>query len=333
MRFRTIPPALIVMVLVAVFAGCSKEEPFEREPESTGSDPKVTLKVRYPQGTFAMTSLQDMDMKVKIKTKGNTHNQNVQMAIIVGGNLEVSAPDNAGNTTVVMETTRFRQEMKGGSMNMVLDTDDPGSLDSSPAGKIFKSMVGVRLTMHFDKDWNVTGVDGVEQMWDRMADTDPMARQVFEQLKKFGSDGFAQTISQYTFVSPKEPVGEGAVWYPKLKMPLPGMGTMSYETKCKLTKLEKTDAGQIATIEMTGAVTTESASDMNFGEGSFKFDEIDMIMKGHGKVNVETGLMVEQVYDIEGNMEMSVTAAGQSMTTSTNMSGTTKTTIKPVTER
>ncbi len=331
MRFRIVPLASTVVVLVAVSLGCTKKEPFTHEPASTGSDPKVTLTVTFPPGTFEMAVQQDMNMKATIEVQGTTHKQDMDMSFLQASTLNVSAPDAGGNCNVVMRVTRFKQDMKGGPVRMSIDTDDPRSLESNPAGRVFKALVGAQLTTRFEKNRKAVSVIGADEVWDRLAGADPSAGPMIQQFQQqFGSEGMAQMLSQYTMLSPKKPVGVGAVWYPKLQMPIPGVGTVSQETKCKLAKLEKTDQGQIATIDMAAAITIESAGSLKMGPAAATFDVLDFTLNGHATVNVDTGLITEQVFDMEGSMAMTRKGQGGAASMSGALQGVTTTTIKPV---
>jgi len=170
----------------------------------------------------------------------------------------------------------------------------------------------------------------MDEMWDRIARRNPQMAQMVGQLKQqLGSEAMAGMHTQAMRMAPKEPVGVGAVWYYDVKMPVPMLGEMTVDTKCKLISVDKTDAGTIAVFSVHAIMNTESAKTTKIGPGSMTFKAINMDMTGQVKGNVDTGLMLEQTMNLSGGFEMTAGAGNQQMEVEAKMTGTQKTTITP----
>lgn len=329
MKVRNAALAIVLSLAVVQIQCSGKKESVRDEEANTGSGEKITLKIKYPPGKFEMVGDQKMKIDMTMKPKGGEpRDQAMDQRMQQWMGLDVSGPDAQGNTTMTMRFKRFRQEMKGGPINMVLDTNDKAALAANPAGQVFAAMLETELTMRMDRDGNVLEVKGMDEMWDRIALGNPQMAQMAAQLKQqFGGKTMAKMHTQAMQMAPKEPVGVGAVWYSDMKMPMPVLGEMTVDTKYKLISANKTDAGTIAVFTVHAIMTTDTAKTTKIGPASMEFKAIDMDMAGKVKVNVDTGLMLEQTMDMSGSFEMTVGAGDQEMEMEARLTGTQKTTI------
>jgi len=316
----------ILLSLVFLNIHCSDKKKTVRDEEpNSGSDPKITLKIKYPPGKFVMVQDQDMDMDMTIVADGKTQKQPVKQKMQQWMSLDVSQPDKQGNTTIGMTFDRMRQEVKAGANNIVLDTNDKKAMASNPAAKALEGLLDANITMKMTADGKVLSVGGMDKMWNSMAKDDP---QLAAQMKKqMGSEAITKLCTQAMQMSPKEPVGVGAVWYSDMKMPIPVIGEMNIETKYKIKSIEKTGAGQIATFTVHAIMTTDTAKEMKVGTASMEINSMDMDMNGKVRINVDTGLMIDSTMDMSGDFDMAISEGGKKMEMSAKIKGTQKMTI------
>jgi len=303
---------------------CSGKDdgPIRDEEPSNGSEPRVSLSIKYPPGKYEMVQSQDMNTKGTVRVGKRKQAQNSNQKMTQWAEINVT-PDADGKSTMIMEFKRIRQETKGGPMSGVLDTADPGSLAGNPAARVFTAMTGARIAMKCDANGKVTDVSGMNDMWDRIGREDPQFRPMVAQLKKtLGDKNMGDLINKSQEYLPKGPVGLGAIWYTQFNMPVPIVGDMGCEAKCKLINLKKSAAGQIATIEMRAKLTSKGSQTTELGPGSLKVNSMNMTIKGQMELNVDTGLMSKQSTTIDGTMSATVQSQGQTVLTDAIITGT-----------
>ncbi len=326
MRYRT----LVLSFTVALLAlGCAKEESTWGEGESSGSEPRVTLRVQFPPGIFEMVTEQTTDALVTITGGGRTEAQKMTQSNLQAVTLETSQPDADGNTTLTIGFKRLRQEITA-PMASVFDTDDPSSLTSNPAGEVLAEMLQLPLTIKLDGEGEVVSVTGMEEIWDRLAAANPRSAAALGAMnQKQDGAAFAKRMTQPMAFAPEGPVGEGAVWYVETTIPVPMVGDSMSRIKCRLVGLEGIGEGQIAVIETIGTITTGDAKRMIVGEVAMEIETISLELDGVMKVLVDTGLLIEQSYDLTGRVRMAIDTGGRSASSRIDLSGKVKTTIQP----
>ncbi len=329
--------SLVTFVALAAlaFAGlqCSRRTSVRDEPESRGKDPKIVLKIAYPPGRFQMVSEQTMNSDMYIEVCGMDQEFEIKQNVAITCDMDVTEPDAEGTYTVVLRFTRFRASMDQ-PVPMVLDTDNPASLRSNPAGGMISSLLRTPVTVSFDRNGTPVHVSGMDFGWAQTGGRDLMNAQVMGQMKnQLGGDSMAQMVSQAMQMAPKGPVGVGAVWYPDMKVPMPVVGDVRCQTKCKLVALDTSRTEPVAKINMWGLVTAGGSKTMNMGPASMKFDTLEIELQGYTTVDVDTGLTIEQAFDFEGEMALSAGGGGNSMVMEMSFTGTMKTTVMPVESR
>jgi len=330
MTFREMTALLALTILLSASQmRCSGKDdgPIRDEEPSNGSEPRVSLSIKYPPGKYEMVQSRDMSTKGTVRVGDRKQAQNSNQKMTQWGEINVT-PDTDGKSTMTMEFKRIRQETKGGPMSGVLDTADPGSLSDNRAAKVLTAMTGTRITMKCDANGKVTNVSGMNDMWDRVGREDPQFRPMVGQLKTAtGDKAMGDLINKSQEYLPKEPVGVGAVWYAQFNMPVPIAGDMGCEAKCKLISLKPGAAGRIATIEMRARLTSRGSRTTQLGPGSLKIDSMNMTINGQMELNVDTGLMSKQLTTIDGTMSATVQARGQTVVTDATITGTQKVTF------
>ena len=109
MRCRTLVLSLTVALIAS---GCTNEESIWDEPESSGSEPRVTLRIKYPPGRFDLVNEQTTDAVVTIAGAGRSETQRMIQSQLQAVTLEGSQPDADGNTTLTVRFKRIRQEVR-----------------------------------------------------------------------------------------------------------------------------------------------------------------------------------------------------------------------------
>ena len=323
----------VVFLLVTLLAlsgfTCSRKRPIRDEPESTGSDPKVTLAFAYPPGTFEAIFDQSFRGDTEVHARGKTQKVPVDQTTKYWCQMDVGQPEADGSYDCAVRFTRMQMQTRQ-PQSTTIDSDDAASLHGNPMAKMVGPLLKSAITVHFDKEGKPVKVGGFEALWTEIAGGSPQEREVAESMKKQFSDAaFGKMFEGARAYAPPGPVGKGAVWYPKVTIPVPIVGDMSFEAKCRLTELDDTTEGQVATVAMAGVIAAGDAKPVTMGPATMNIDAMDLALDGSMRVDVKTGLVRESTFDTKGTVEMSVSAQGNTMTMEMAIEGTSKTTIRP----
>jgi len=326
MMRRMFVPALGLLIAAAA-AGCSAER--GKRKDSSGSEPRVRLQMRYSPGRYSMARTMDLSMQVETKLEDKEQRQEMKMQMTLELSLDVKAPDAAGVTVVTMGFDRIKQDVDGGPITLSFDTNDRASLASHPVARFYGQLLGAKLVMRLDQDGKPLGVTGMDALWDRIAAADPTIATAAPQLKQqFSDKAIGGMISQEMALFPSQPVGVGGIWHAQPSLPVPMLGPTDCKYECELTKLEDTPKGKIATID-TYAVMTGKSGRPTVGPVGARIDAADLEFTGTMKLDVATGLMQHYAVDVEGSLSVTAGPDTQQTTTTMKIDGTVETRIAP----
>ena len=294
----------VISIILSSAYSFAAQNTVKDEEESSGSDPKITLKLTYPPGKYVVHQGQVMDMNMKIQQGGNTQNQAVKQKQDMWMGLDVSSPDSSGNKKATMTFTRMRQEMNIGPQNIIIDTADEKTMKNNMMAGAFLPLMKIKLTMTISPEGKVIEIKGMEEYFKNLAKQNPqMAQQMKQSL---GDKALARIYTQVFDMSPKKPIGVGAVWYSNIKMPVPMMGDSEIKTKYKLQKIHKDQAAPKADIAVHAKMEIKDGKGANVNNMNLKVSEMSMDMKGNAIINIKTGMLSKQSMDIVGGFKMSI---------------------------
>ena len=327
MMRRVFVPSLALLIAAAA-AGCSADR--GKRKDSSGSEPRVRLQMRYPPGRYSMVRTMDLSMQVETKLEDKEQRQEMKMQMALELSLDVKAPDAAGVTVVTMGFDRIKQDVDGGPIKLSFDTKDKASLASHPVARFYGQLLGAKLVMRLDQNGKPLGVAGMDALWDRIAAADPtIARQAPQLKEQFNDKAMSGMISQEMALFPNQPVGVGGVWHAQPSLPVPMLGPTDCKYECELTKLEDTPKGKTATIE-TYALMTGKSGQPTVGPMGARIDTADMEFTGTMKLNAATGLMQHYAVDVEGSLSVTAGPDKQQTTTTTKIDGTVEMRVTPL---
>ena len=103
-----------------------------------------------------------------------------------------------------------------------------------------------------------------------------------------------------------------------------------WECECEFVKLEDTDEGRIATVEATGTATLLRDRVPRGTPLTPEVRDIDVAFTGTVRINVDTGLLLEQSLDFDGATVVGVTGYRKYGTNAVEMVGTLDLKVTPV---
>ena len=155
---RTAAGVLTVLALTCACwaqapAGDLKDRPDKPAARpATYSGAKVALKVKFTPGTYVLTETMTMPMTMKMTVGERTVPSKMEIAMTLGGGVEISKPDESGEQDVdfVCRTVKTAITMMGQTVQY--DSAGPADKQTPQLARTLKPLVGVRVTL--------TGKDG-----------------------------------------------------------------------------------------------------------------------------------------------------------------------------
>jgi len=195
----------------------------------TPAQEAVSLKWNLKEGdTFYAKSVVVNDMKIDVLGM----NQDIKMKM----------------TTV----TKYKvKSVKPGALVVDMTyTDVQMDADALPGvGGIGDKMKGLTISATFDEDMEITKVEGYEKFLDKLADGDPMTKQLMQMVMP---ESAAKAMFGQVFVPlPAKAVKSGDSWARTEKLPLAGLGDLT--SKAKYTLQSNTDG--VAKVKQDAEMT------------------------------------------------------------------------------
>lgn len=293
---------------------------------SGGEETKYTLKSRFPEGTYDIKIVSDMDMLTTVGDQFMPMKQvQTQTMKIVAGPIEAN-----GLQKVVMEFKRVAIDQKMMEMEMKYDSDDEKTAASPLAA--MGIMVGLKLTMYYDKDGKIQKTEGWDEFMQALLDNaKPDQKQVFEMMKEqMTPETLTKNIAAGQDSLPDKPVVVGENWKKESSMEIPMLGTMSLETDNTLQGVEEVDGKKVAEIVTKTEARTAEAKEIEMGPVKMAFKNISIQSDTTLKLDVDAELIFSSVAKMKLSMEMDLAGLGEAAAPKISGTGTTTTSVTPV---
>jgi len=290
--------SLTVGVLLLASVVCSAADP----PKPSGQ--KLQLRRLYAPGDYVLTQQVDADQVIGIE--GMMQKQQTSQTVVMG--LSVEKPDQAGDRKMTITYRRFKMRMAMAGQVMSYDSDQPDAAQSSPLGMIWGPMLKVKIVALVGADAQIKKVTGLDEMWGEIAKNSPAAAAMLGPMKEqFGDAMLKDLLTKSYELLPKDAVGVGESWPFSVKLKAPFVGAMKIDGKCKVKSIEKTAAGRIASIDITGVVRSEEPTASTMGPVTIKINKMRFDQEGNMRYNADTGVPVNQTMRQRGSLAISMT--------------------------
>lgn len=289
---------------------------------SVSAQDKFELKLRYPEGKYEMTTENVTDMTTDMGGRAIPMNQSqTQYAEIIAGPVAAD-----GSQQVSMEIKRVVSEQKGSAgMSMKFDSDKPDS--SNPQAKAMGFIVGMKLTLTYDKDGKAVKVDGWDEFIATLEKSTEMPKEVVDMLKgTLSAETFTKNINAAQDVLPKKPVEVGANWKSESELEIPMIGNLKNELDNKLLSVETVNGVKLAAINSKAKIDAKEGTEVKMGPMTMQFKNMDIETDTTYKLDIASGLLQSSVGDLKMSMEMDVPGLPAEMQ-APKMSGTGKVTV------
>ena len=274
---------------------------------------KYTLKNRFPEGTYTLTQTTSMDMTINMEAeegfsqKMPMKQHQTQEIKIVAGPTEAD-----GTQKVSMEIVRMAVEAETMGVTMKYDSADDSQQNAESPMSMVGFVVGLKLTMTYDKDGKVTKVEGLDEFWEKAAKDAPLAmRAMIKELKKsMNSETYTKMLDVNKEDMPPKSVAVGESWQVEAEAELPIIGKMHVQKTNTLESVETVDGVEIATIRSVGTLTAADGQTIKIGPGEVTIKEMNIDVDTVGKMEVKTGVPVSTESKIKQTMTAETVGTG-----------------------
>ena len=291
---------------------------------------KFTLKSAYPPGKYEMVMTTEMDMTQEMSSSARMPMQQTQKQYLT---IDASERSADGTQKVVMEFTRIAMETKASMLNMKYDSADPNAANSPM--KMMGVMVGLKLTMWYDKDNNVTKMEGMTEFIDKLMKDPDYPRQAAEMLKgQMTDESMVKSIDFAKEMMPKVPVAVGETWKTEGTSELPMLGKTKTNLENTLMEVKTENGRKVAVIVSKSTISSEEPKEMSVQPGmAMTITKMDVNGEITAVVDIESGLGISSITDMEMAIEMSMEVGDRTMAQKFSGKGKTTVTVTPKTSR
>jgi hypothetical protein len=276
---------------------------------------KVTLKQHFTPGDYVQTVTIVTDQQMTIAGK-NISGQSTQTFTM---SFAIAKPDADGNKQATLAYKRIQMTTDQGGKKLAYDSAGPADAQDANLAKAMGPLTKVKLEMTIGKDDKVTGIKGLDALWEEMAKSDPQLAPMLAGMKQsFNDDTIKGMVEKMGELFPAKPLAVGDDWAVNTKMTVPMMGPMDIKQQCVLKAVEQSDAGKVAVIAYEAKIgSKENTTTMGAGQMSVK--KLDLVMTGQMHANLENPMLQTMTGQMKGTIEVAVTDPNDKVAPSMDM--------------
>lgn len=169
----------------------------------------------------------------------------------------------AGGKELEMSYARMLTESKMGEMTMMkFDSSSSTAEDASnPVAPMLRAMAGAKFRLTVDAQGQVTKVDGVRELTDKLASqVPPMMRGMLDGML---NDDMVKQMASTPAALPGKPVKVGDTWPFKQELAMGPLGKLNLNLTMRLKGWEEHDGKRCAVIEQNGTLSAANDAGTN----------------------------------------------------------------------
>lgn len=296
------------LLALALAAGCgdSDDTDYSKLPEAPKQaayvGPKVSLRHRWTPGAYEIATEMDMDQTV---TPGGRPSQRQKMSQEIHVRLDVDARGEAGTKDARLSYGSVVQKMTVGGQVLGYDSNGPAAQNAPQLAAVLEPLMGADIRITLDAEDRVSEVRGLNEVWDKVARTNPQLAGMAGQMKnEMGDEMIRQLLNGSAEMLPQEPVGTGDTWPATIPLNVPFVGKVNVEYECRLDDVEETADGQVAHIAFRGHLKEEGATTASVGPGRVTIKDVDFKQVGSMQFDIDTGMVAGTTMKQTGRISM-----------------------------
>jgi len=251
---------------------------------------KVEIRRQVAPGVYVSTI--DMDMRQTVTPEGapeQARTQQVAQQMVM--RMEAGEPDEQGRQTVRISFASFKQTARAGGRTMTYDSEAPPEDPPGPIARRLAPLLDVTIAVTVDREGQAVDADGLDALWDRLAEANPKAAEVFVEMKKsLGDDAIRQMMNRQQGMNPPRAVGVGDTWSFDTEMGVPVVGLAKLKYDCRVMKISETPEGTIVEVALDGSIRQTPGEEPVEAPGGGRIQSLDVDQKGTLELVAETGL-------------------------------------------
>jgi len=253
-------------------------------------------------GQYEATVEMAMDQAMTVDGQVQPKQRMEQMLVT---RITVGEPRPDGGRVLEVAFTRIKQVAKRGGETLSYDSDGEEAKQNEQLAQAYKPLLAVKMTVVIGPDGQVEEVTGLEAFWKKLAEANPEAAETIKEMQKqMGDSMVKEVISKGRELVPAGGVVVGQPWKNDRKVAVPFVGEVRLVQDGELTKVERTNAGEVAVIEYKGKMTLPKNAGVQVGAVSLKFLAFEMHQEGQLLYNLDAGLTDASLTQ-EAKMELS----------------------------
>ncbi|MEE8171047.1 MAG: DUF6263 family protein, partial [Phycisphaerae bacterium] len=208
---------------------------------------------------------------------------------------EVTAAENGGaDLSLKFERMAQRMDLPMMPEPILFDTDVPDDeMAAASLGDILSTMIGMPFQLAVDKQGNVTSASGMEAVVEKI-DKKATANQFWGQMKRqYTDDAMKVTFGNALFMPfAYKDVNVGDTWEHKLTQPLPGIGDVLTEFRCKLDRVTNEGGRKLAVVTYEQSTRSDPDAEAKPGPMGLIISIESSQAVGTAYIDVERGCLI-----------------------------------------
>ncbi len=300
--------ALLAALALAAGCGGSDETDYSKLPEAPEQEgytgPKLSLCLRWTPGAYEMVTETGMELTVTPEGQAARRQKMTQEVEV---RLDVGSPNEAGMKEARLSYESVDQKMTAGGRTFAFDSAGPAERNSAELAAALGPLLEADIRIVFDVEDRVAEVRGLNEVWDRVAGTNPGMAQMSAQMKdEMGDQMVRQLLNGSADLLPTGPVGPGDTWSATIPLNLPFVGRAGLEYECRLDDVEETAEGRVAHVAFRGRMREEGPTAASVGPNAVTITDVDFQQVGSLSFDIDMGMITGTSMKQTGRMSMTV---------------------------
>jgi hypothetical protein len=225
--------------------------------------------------------------------------------------MDAGEPDAEGRQTLRISFDSFKQTVHAGGQTMTYDSDSSEDAPPGPIARQLAPLLDVNIEVTVGPDGQALFARGLDAMWDRMAETNPEAAPMFQEMKKsLGDDTVRQMVKSQQGMNPPAAVAVGDAWKPEAMMNLPVIGQTRVMYDCTVVRIAEEPCGKVVHVAISGSIRQAEDEEPVEGPGGIHIRDLDMTQAGTFELIADTGLTRRTSIDQHATFELSAPGRG-----------------------
>ncbi|MFW6132965.1 MAG: DUF6263 family protein [Planctomycetota bacterium] len=271
-----------------------------------GCGQKVELSSVPAPGSYVVVTETQMSQKFH---GGPADGKSMDTQMTMHMRLDVGEADASGRRDMTVTFERIRQQLVVEGRTTAYDSAKPDEGDEQLA-RVLGALAGASLRMTVDADGKLVDAEGLDALWDRLAEKHTRLSGVIGQMKaQLGDEAIGQMVVRQNRMMPDEPVGTGDTWTGTMTLKLPMIGEQNYRYRGRVTDIDHKAGRALATIAFEGVISSNEDGAVALPGAPTRVELLGMEMTQSGTMLYDAQVDMATAVDMtqKGTVRMRIT--------------------------